>query len=60
MSENLSQPIDITGPRIEPDQLPTILPAQTAIDGSAPLRPGDPDPAQASDGEPLFSTDPLK
>ena len=44
---------------LAPDQAPTVLPPETAIDGSPARRPGDPDPAPVDDGAPIFSTDPL-
>ena len=44
---------------VSPTQTPSVLPGQTARDGSPARRPGDPDPAPAEDGAPLFSTDPL-
>ncbi len=45
---------------IRPDVAPTAEPAETARDGSAARRPGDPAPAPSPDGAPIFSTDPLE
>ncbi len=44
---------------LSPDQAPLVQPPTMAADGSPALRPGDPDPASADDGAPIFSTDPL-
>ncbi len=52
-------PIDVPEVDLRPDQAPLVQPADTAADGSPARRPGDPDPAPADDGAPLFSTDPL-
>jgi hypothetical protein len=59
MSEYLSQTsgeyldVDLT-----PSETPSIVPQETARDGSPALRPGDAAPSGA-DEEPIFSTDPL-
>ncbi len=45
---------------IQPDLPPEGRPPETARDGSAASRPGDPAPAPRSDGAPIFSTDPLE
>ncbi len=52
-------PIDAPDVDLGPDQAPTVQPAATAVDGSPAVRSGDPDPAPADDGAPIFSTDPL-
>ena len=44
---------------LDPDQTPTSTLPDTARDGSPALRPGDADSMPATDGEPIFSTDPL-
>ncbi len=51
--------VDVPDVDLSPDQAPSVLPPETAVDGSPARRPGDPDPAPASDGAPIFSTDPL-
>ena len=61
MSVFPSQPsIDAPDVDLAPDQAPAVLPPKTAVDGSPARRPGDPDPAPADDGAPIFSTDPLR
>ena len=45
---------------IQGDNFAPVLPAETAVDGSPASRPGDPAAPPADDGEPLFSTDPLR
>ena len=59
MSDHAESPIGPPEFDVKPDLPPAAAPRRTARDGSAASRPGDPAAAPQSDGEPIFSTDPL-
>ena len=57
---DLPPPLGVPDITVEGGNFAPVLPAETAVDGTAARRPGDPATAPADDGEPLFSTDPLR
>ena len=53
-------PVDGQDVAVQGGTYAPVLPEETAVDGSPARRPGDPATPPTDDGEPLFSTDPLR